>query len=243
MLSLSPRYDLFRFAFPKDFLPKEIEEKYASILNKNAGVLVSPIEYLNESIQGVNFPGISDIVIQQPQHSTNEIKRSLGKINVKPKREAIYQSTANPLEKIEQSFKVTFRMNQGLYNYFMMYETIFHQVCKNLDGEHIPMLYIELLNGEGVKTSRIVFKDVLIDLLDKYNFSSKNICLELTERCKNIPTALLCEDLTFFREHGIRIAIDDYGIGSSSSSMLSPNDGAKALRMKYSRSRKFLPLE
>lgn len=67
---------------------------------------------------------------------------------------------------------------------------------------------------------RYEFKDVLIDLLDKYNFSSKNICLELTERCKNIPTALLCEDLTFFREHGIRIAIDDYGIGSSSSSMV-----------------------
>lgn len=170
MLSLSPRYDLFRFAFPKDFLPKEIEEKYASILNKNAGVLVSPIEYLNESIQGVNFPGISDIVIQQPQHSTNEIKRSLGKINVEPKREAIYQSTANPLEKIEQSFKVTFRMNQGLYNYFMMYETIFYQICKPKDRGHQPVLYIELLDATGAITSRIKFFDVLMDRIEGLEF-------------------------------------------------------------------------
>ena len=175
MLSLSPRYDLFRFAFPKDFLPKEIEEKYASILNKNAGVLVSPIEYLNESIQGVNFPGISDIVIQQQQHSTNEIKRSLGKINVEPKREAIYQSTANPLEKIEQSFKVTFRMNQGLYNYFMMYETIFHQICKPKDRGHQPVLYIELLDATGVITSRIKFFDVLMDRIDGLEFNFNKV--------------------------------------------------------------------
>lgn len=175
MLSLSPRYDLFRFAFPKDFLPKEIEEKYASILNKNAGVLVSPIEYLNESIQGVNFPGISDIVIQQQQHSTNEIKRSLGKINVEPKREAIYQSTANPLEKIEQSFKVTFRMNQGLYNYFMMYETIFHQICKPKDRGHQPVLYIELLDATGVITSRIKFFDVLMDRIEGLEFNFNKV--------------------------------------------------------------------
>ena len=31
MLSLSPRLDLFVFKFPKDFLPKEIEEKYPNL--------------------------------------------------------------------------------------------------------------------------------------------------------------------------------------------------------------------
>jgi hypothetical protein len=56
-----------------------------------------------------------------------------------------------------------------------MYETIFHQVCKNLDGEHIPVLYIELLNGEGVRTSRIVFKDVLIDGIDGLEFNYNKV--------------------------------------------------------------------
>lgn len=175
MLSLSPRYDLFRFSFPKDFLPEEIEAKYQKLLNKNQAVLTTPIDYLNESIQGINFPGISDILIQQQQHSSNDIKRGLGKINVEPKTDITYQSTTNPLDKINKEFKVTFRYNQGLYNYFMMYETIFHQVCKPIDRGHQPVLYIELLSETGTITSRIIFKDVLMDGIDGLEFNFNKI--------------------------------------------------------------------
>lgn len=175
MLSLSPRYDLFRFAFPKDFLPESVEEKYTSILNKNQGVLVTPIDYLNESIQGINFPGITDILVQQSQHSSNDIIRSKGRINVEPKTEITYQTPANPLDKITKEFKVTFRFNQGFYNYFMLYETIFHQVCKPIDRGHMDVLYIELLNGEGVITNRIKFFDVLIDGIDGLEFNYNKI--------------------------------------------------------------------
>lgn len=175
MLSLSPRYDLFRFSFPKDFLPKEVEEKYQKLLNKNQAVLTTPIDYLNESIQGINFPGISDILIQQQQHSSNDIKRGLGRINVEPKTDITYQSTTNPLDKINKEFKVTFRHNQGLYNYFMLYETVFHQICKPIDRGHIPVLYIELLSETGVITSRILFKDVLIDGIDGLDFSYNKV--------------------------------------------------------------------
>lgn len=175
MLSLSPRYDLFKFSLPKDFLPKEVEEKYQGLLAKNAGVLTTPIDYLNESIQAINFPGISDIIVTQIQHSSNDIKRTLGKLNVEPKREQIYSSTANPLDKIEQSFKVTFRMNQGLYNYFMLYETTFHQICKPQEHKHQPVFFIELMDEDGVVTSHIIFKNVLIDGIDGLEFSFNKV--------------------------------------------------------------------
>ena len=175
MLSLSPRYDLFKFSLPKDFLPKEVEDKYQGLLAKNAGVLTTPIDYLNESIQAINFPGISDIIVTQIQHSSNDIKRTLGKLNVEPKREQIYSSTANPLDKIEQSFKVTFRMNQGLYNYFMLYETTFHQICKPQEHKHQQVFFIELMDEDGVVTSRIIFKNVLIDGIDGLEFSFNKV--------------------------------------------------------------------
>lgn len=175
MLSLSPRYDLFRFALPKDFLPKEVEEKYARIINQNNAVITSPIDYLNESIQAINFPGISDIIVQQQQHSFNDIERKKGKINVEPKREMIYQTPANPLDRIEQSFKVTFRTNQGLYNYFMLYETIFYQICKPLDRGHQPVFFIELLSETGTVISKIIFKDVLIDGVEGLEFNYSKI--------------------------------------------------------------------
>ena len=174
-LSLSPRYDLFRFSLPKDFLPTEVEDKYLSIIRENSNILTTPIDYLNESIQGINFPGISDIIVQQSQHSSNSIQRRLGKINVEPKVDISYQTPGNPLDKIEHSFKITFRMNQGLYNYFMLYETIFHQVCKPLDKGHQSIFYIELLNEYGEVTAKIIFKDVLIDGIDGLEFNYNKI--------------------------------------------------------------------
>ena len=170
MLSLSPRYDLFRFVFPKDFLPKELEQKYMKLLNKTPGVITSPIDYLNESIQSVTIPGISDIVITQQQHSSNDNTRGAGRINVEPRREAIYQSTSNPLEKINPEFRVTFRLNQGFYNYFMLYEAIFHQVCKTHNKNHQDILFVELLNEEGEIISRITFYDTLMDGIDGLDF-------------------------------------------------------------------------
>ena len=174
-LSLSPRYDLFRFTFPKDFLPVEVEEKYLNIIKENSNILTTPIDYLNESIQGINFPGISDIIVQQIQHGSNSNKRTLGKLNVEPKVDVAYQTPMNPLDKIEHTFKITFRMNQGLYNYFMLYETIFYQICKPLNKGHQPVYYIELLNETGEVTSRIIFKDVLIDGIDGLEFNFNKV--------------------------------------------------------------------
>lgn len=174
-LSLSPRYDLFRFSLPKDFLPKEVEEKYMKMLSKDQSVLTTPIDYLNESIQGIDFPGISDIIVQQQQHGHNHSERSLGKLNVEPKMDMMYQTPSNPIDKIEHSFKITFRMNQGLYNYFMLYETIFYQACKPLPGAHFPVFYIEILNDTGQVTSKIFFKNVLIDGIDGLQFNFNKI--------------------------------------------------------------------
>lgn len=175
MLSLSPRYDLFRFAFPKDFIPQSIEEKYLKIINKTPGVLTTPIDYLNESIQGINIPGISDVLIQQQQHSSNNIQRLPHKINVEPKREAVYRSTANPLEKIGQEFKITFRMNQGLYNYFMLYEIILMQMTKPGEVNQQPVLILEIMNEDGEVIAKIYYKGVLIDNIDGLDFNYNKI--------------------------------------------------------------------
>ena len=174
MLSLSPRYDLFKIAIPKTMIPDEVQEKYQKLINKNPGVITTTIDYLNESIKAVNIPGISDILINQTQHSTNSIVRSdngkLKKFNVEPSTDITYQTPANPLSKINREFKITFRLNQGLYNYFLMYETIFHQLCKPLNKGHEEVIILEILSEEGVIISRIKFFDVLIDGIEGLDF-------------------------------------------------------------------------
>lgn len=196
MLSLSPRYDLFRFSFPKDFLPKDLEEKYQKLFIADSAVISSPINYLNESIVGVTFPGISDINITQTQHGFNTTERKLGKINVEPKHEINHVSPENPLEKIDKEFKVTFRLNQGFYNYFMLYETIFYKMCKPLDYPPQDILYIELLDATGNIISRVKFINCYIDGIEGLNFDYTKIereagTFEVTFKFDNIDYEII----------------------------------------------------
>jgi hypothetical protein len=198
MLSLSPRYDLFRFNLPKDFLPKEIQAKYAKLLSKNAGVVTTPIDYLNESIQGVNLPGISGLTVEQTQHEANKgIRRhntgesGLGRINVEPQHQITYKGPGNPLEKINKEFKVTFRMNQGLYNYYMLYETILYRIAKHIDYPSDEVLYIEIMNEAGTITNRIKLNDCHLDGIEgldfTYNKTSRDVgTFDVTFKFNNI---------------------------------------------------------
>ena len=171
MLSLSPRYDLFRFELSKTFLPNEVSSKYEKLFIINPGVIKTPIDYLNESIQGITFPGISDILIQQQQHSTNSIMRTSKRSNIEPKIDITYTSSANPLDKIDKQFKITFRMNQGLYNYFMLYETIFYRICKPTKYKPDDVMILEILNDYGTIVSRVKFYDVYIDGIEGLDFN------------------------------------------------------------------------
>lgn len=174
-LSLSPRYDLFRFCLPKDFLPEDVDKKYRKLLSKNAGVIVNPIDYLNESIKGIRIPGISELITDQTQHESHPQSsgrsNKLGRIQVEPQHTMSYTSTGNPLEKIERELKVTFRMNQGLYNYYMLYETIFNHYCKHIDMPIDDVMYVEILDETGVITGRIKFKDIRLNGIDGLDFS------------------------------------------------------------------------
>ena len=203
MLSLSPRYDLFRFAFPKDFIPEQVAEKYQKILSRNAAVLTTPIDYLNESIQGVTVPGISELGIEQVQHSSNSITRTDGRINVEPSRTNTYKSSSNPLDNIDKEMTVTFRFNQGFYNYFILYETIFWKFCKPLDYPNEDILYIDLMDETGRTSARIKYYDCHLTSLDGLDFSYSK--LERESGTFNATFKFNNIDFVFIDENGKEI--------------------------------------
>ena len=172
MLSLTPRFDLFEFRFPKDFFPQEVYDKYYRLINENQAVIFDPVNLVNESIQGITIPGINDIVEPQPQTSTNSIQRDSRHINREPKHDNFYDGPSNPLDLMDKDFTVTFRQNQGLLNYFIMYETLFHHLYK-------PILYdkgndvwtIRILNEQGRVYSNIMLYQPRIMGIDGLDFS------------------------------------------------------------------------
>lgn len=64
------------------------------------------------------------------------------------------------------------------------------------------------------------FKQALKDILDKTGFPAANLCLELTERCKDLPLETLRDVVDFIHLLGAKVAIDDYGTGSASSNII-----------------------
>ena len=179
MLSLSPRYDLVRFHLPKTFIPPTVEEKYTKYLSTDAYTMKTAIDYLNESIQGVTMPGISGLTITQQQHGSNNINLNnpinRNRINVEPMHEITYISSGNPLEKMDKEFKVTFRTNQSLLNYFMLYETAFYYACREYRWDCEPVMYIEILNEDGTVISKVKFMDVYIDGIEGLDFNYSKV--------------------------------------------------------------------
>lgn len=202
-LSLSPRYDLVRFYLPKTFIPPVVEEKYTKYLNKDAYTIKSSIDYLNESIQGVSMPGINGLTMTQQQHGSNSIDlnniKNKHRINVEPMHEINHISSGNPLEKIDKEFKVTFRTNQGLLNYFMLYETAFYYACREYRWDAEPVMYIEILNEDGTVISKVKFIDVYIEGIEGLEFNYSKIereanTFDVTFKFNNIDFEYLIND-------------------------------------------------
>ena len=64
------------------------------------------------------------------------------------------------------------------------------------------------------------FKEEVIKILEEVGFPNHSLQLEITERCRNLDMRFLKEQLDFFKEHNIKIALDDYGTGTSTIDML-----------------------
>ncbi len=63
------------------------------------------------------------------------------------------------------------------------------------------------------------FRNRVLSAVKKANVKPSLLCLELTERCRNLDVVFLRQEIEFFRANGIKIALDDFGTGGSSLSV------------------------
>lgn len=82
-----------------------------------------------------------------------------------------------------------------------------------------PDFFINV-NMSAKQLERKTFCGVVMALLKETGFPAGQLCLELTERCRSMPVSVMKEKLLYLKQHGVRLAMDDYGTGSASSSVL-----------------------
>ncbi|MBD5487386.1 MAG: EAL domain-containing protein [Lachnospiraceae bacterium] len=76
------------------------------------------------------------------------------------------------------------------------------------------------VNVSARQMEREEFHAEVLRILEQTGFPASHLCLELTERCKDMPLESIKREVEFFQGYGIRMAMDDYGTGSASSGIV-----------------------
>ena len=84
--------------------------------------------------------------------------------------------------------------------------------------DKIPGFFVNV-NVAAAQLERKEFRNSVLNILKETGAKPEELCLELTERCRNLDISFLRGEVSFFHSHGIKIALDDFGTGNSSLSL------------------------
>lgn len=175
MFTLRGRQDGFRLLLPKEFIPKNIEEKYTKILQDQRSFIVKPIDFLNETIQKVDVLGVTDATIMQSQQRLGDYPNNLPNAKTNnfryPAADVPYRNVANPEALIDKTLNITFRHTLGYLNYFIIFESFMEHYRRDYKGKDLPkQISVDLLNSKGSIYCKIILENPLIDGIDMLSF-------------------------------------------------------------------------
>lgn len=75
------------------------------------------------------------------------------------------------------------------------------------------------VNVAAAQLERREFRSAVMNILKETGAKPEELCLELTERCRDLDIHFLRGEVEFFHSQGIKIALDDFGTGNSSLSL------------------------
>lgn len=76
--------------------------------------------------------------------------------------------------------------------------------------------FVVNVNLSYSQLEKVDFLDMVFETLKEADYSPRNLCLEVTERCRLLDMNLLKNIVVNLRGRGVRIALDDFGTGFSS---------------------------
>jgi hypothetical protein len=161
---LSARNNQFKFEFPRNFIPKEIADKYKSYLNRMPGSMIKePIDFFNYGIQAMNLPGPSFDPVSQNDFPGNTRK---------------FRTSLPKQELFDKSLTVTMQAFDGWINYWMAVDVFDYYYKQSGKTPFVPEgVGLQMIDGEGQIFVTVQLKDMImtgVSALD-LNFSSNTI--------------------------------------------------------------------
>ena len=176
MFALKGRQDAFRLLLPKEFICKEIEEKYTNIIRSKHSFYYTPIDFLNETIQSVEVLGFNNGTTIQRQSSSSEPMIDPTRVNENkfmfPETDHYYRSEKSPIDLIDRTINIHFRHTLGYLNYFLLFENFWYQYTRDRTYADIHYDFnVDIFNEKGSFYSRIVLMKPLINSMDMLSFN------------------------------------------------------------------------
>lgn len=117
-LALNSQNSQFLFSFPVDFVPKDIQNKYKDHLVRTHSVFDDIVDYLNNAILNINFPGLT--------FPTSTQTHKFGK-------EITYRSATAPYDTYTRDFVIKIESVDNHANYFMMQDILMYHYINTRD--------------------------------------------------------------------------------------------------------------
>lgn len=80
--------------------------------------------------------------------------------------------------------------------------------------------FILNVNVAAIQIEHSGFEKQVLGILEETGYPPQDLCMELTERCRDVDFGLLRRKMEYFQSLGIKIAMDDFGTGNASLSLL-----------------------
>lgn len=171
MLSLKGRQDNWRLLFDNDFIPEEIKDKYTRVLNMRKSFITSPVDFINETIQKIQLLGFSGASYQQNQTTHGEPVRDPNRVEENcfqgNANSQSYRAVVNPIQLIDKTLNVQFRMSQGYLNYFILFESFFYKYCRDTKSSELDSYFtVDIYNEFGEVYARVILYQPVIESMD-----------------------------------------------------------------------------
>lgn len=175
MFTLKSKQDSFRLILPKEFIAEEIVEKYEKILRKANSFYETPIDFINETIQGVDVLGFTEAAVLQQQTDRGTFATSPATVEANKflhtASDFPYRSEANPIQLIDKTLRIRFRHTLGYVNYFLLFENFFWMYQRDYKYKDMPeYIPIYLFDENMTAYAKIMLYHPIISGLDMLTF-------------------------------------------------------------------------
>jgi hypothetical protein len=160
-MRLSSQASQFIFNLPSTFLKPEILQTYTGILEKNWVQYENVIDYLNSTIKGVNFPGVS--------FEMNKQIMTRGK-------ERLFKPAKNIQDIVGHELNISFRSVDSDLNYWLLFD-ILNKHYLDTDNAFVDPFTITCVDIHRDAIYVIRFYEMIIKGLagNQFNYSQQKI--------------------------------------------------------------------